>query len=187
MSISSSATAFQIRFGATVKVDRVQALLRDLLNLSKKQVLVGVPESTNPRKEGTMGNATLAFIHDNGSPLANIPARPFMKPGIRNCQENVNKELFAVAQAYLDKDGVTVDRRLHRAGMIAQNSIRKVINEGEGFSPLKRGTQLARLRKRKAAKKWTKEKREESMESMRPLVDTGQLRSSITYVVEEKS
>lgn len=179
-------TAISLKFGAAVKVDRIKDLLEDLLNLAKKQVLVGVPESTDAREDSPIGNAALAYIHDQGSPLANIPQREFMRPGIRNAQERINKELFQVAKAYLDDDEAKIDLHLHKAGLIAVSSIKSVINEGEGFAPLKRGTTLARLRQRKAAKKWEKEKREATMETMHPLVNTGELRNSIVYSIEEK-
>ena len=179
-----------------ITADRTNDLLKDLLELTKKVVLVGVPEASgraDVRKEEratkgqAMGNASLAYIHDNGSPLANIPARPFMKPGIAKVQEQINKELALVAKESLDKKEDRVDQHLHRAGLIASASIKNIINEGAGFTPLKRGTLLGRLRRRKAAKKWDKEKREEIMESMHPLIDTGQLRNSISYVIEKKT
>jgi hypothetical protein len=179
-------TAISLKFGAAVKVDRIKDLLEDLLNLAKKQVLVGVPESTDAREDSPIGNAALAYIHDQGSPLANIPQREFMRPGIRKAQEKINKELFQVAKAYLEEDEANVDLHLHKAGLIAASSIKSVLNEGEGFAPLKRGTTLARLRQRKAAKKWDKEKREATMGAMHPLVNTGELRGAITYVVEDR-
>lgn len=168
-------------------VDEVSAMVNDLLALTKKQVLVGVPEENDPRETGDgIGNASLAYIHDNGSPLANIPARPFMKPGIAKAQDRINDQLFAAAKAQMNDQPEEVDIRLNRAGLIAQSSIKGVINQGEGFEPLKRATKLARLRRRKAASKWDKNKREEVMDSMTPLRDTGALLNSIMYVVEEK-
>lgn len=166
-------------------VDHSNRLINDVLELTKKRLLVGVPEEENSREQGDgIGNAALAYIHDNGSPIAGIPARPFMKPGIKNAQERLNKELLLVAKSQLNDDPEQVDAHLNRAGLIAQNSIRSVINKGEGFEPLKRGTLLDRLRRRKAARKWDKERREEVMGSMHPLVDTGSMRNAVTYVVE---
>jgi hypothetical protein len=179
-------TAISLKFGATVRVDKIQALLTDLLNLAKKQVLVGVPESTNTREDSPIGNAALLYIHDQGSPLANIPQRESLIPGIKKVQERVNQELFETARAYLNEDEAGIDLHLHKAGLIASNSVKRTINEGEGFAPLKRGTMLGRLRQRKAAKKWDKEKREETMGAMHPLVNTAEMRNAITYVVEEK-
>ena len=167
--------------------DEVSTVVDDLLALTKKQVLVGVPEEEDPRESGAgIGNAALARIHDLGSPLAGIPARPFMGPGIAKAQDKINDQLFAAAKAQLNDKPEEVNIRLNRAGLVAQNSIKNVINQGEGFEPLKRGTMLARLRRRKAAGKWSKDKREATMESMHPLVDTGSMRNAIVYVVEDK-
>jgi len=180
------------------QVNKANALVNDLLSLVKKQVLVGVPGETNPRwlidgkgkskvkKPSAIGNATLAFIHDQGSPLQKIPARPFMQTGIKNCQDKILPEFMAIALAQLDVKKDQIDRRLNRIGLIAQSSIRNAITQGEGWPPLKRGTLLGRLRKRKALRRMPKERREEIMGSLRPLIDTGQLRSSISYVVRSR-
>ena len=157
-----------------------------IMKLLKKEVLVGVPENEDVREEGEMGNAALAYIHDNGSPVAGIPARPFMTPVIRNAQDRINTHFLASVKAQIENKPKIATEHLEKAGMIAQNSIRKVINEGEGFAPLKRSTKLGRLRRRKSAESWSEEKREEVMESFHPLVDTGQLRDSITYQVVRK-
>ena len=183
---------------AKVISDKTNKAIADLLGLTKKEVLVGVPDDNTrynqkPTKKDPEGggksdinNAALARIHDQGSPLQGIPARPFMIPGINAVQDKINRELFAAAKAQLSDDKNGVDAHLNSAGLIASSSIKNVINEGEGFSPLQRSTMLARLRKRKSAKKWSKEKREEIMDSMHPLIDTGQLRNSITYVIKDK-
>ena len=178
---------FDVNFRMTTKVDRVQKMVNDILKLTGKQVLVGVPDDRNTRKDGgPIGNAALAYIHDKGSPLQGIPARPFMEPGINQAQDRINNQMLATAKSQLAGDVDGVDRHLNRAGMIAQSSIRRIINEGVGFEPIKRSTALARLRKRAGARKWSKDRREEVMESMHPLIDTGQLRNSITYVVADK-
>lgn len=189
-------------FGISAKIKERQVIktnkmVNDLLELTNKQVLVGVPEEKDPRYIGkgkkkvllveSVGNATLAYIHDNGSPLQNIPARPFMDPGIKQAQDRILPEFMKIAQDQLSDKKDKIEARFNRIGMICQASIRNVINEGEGFTPLKRSTLLGRLRRRKAARKWTDERREEVMESFKPLVDSGQLRNSITYVVAEKS
>ena len=168
-----------------ISVKEVKTFIKDLLNLPKTSVYVGIPEQKDPRKEGReIGNAALAYIHDNGSPLRNIPARPFMQPGIKAVQDKINIHLKNAAKAVVDGKNDKVIVYLNRAGIVAASSIKNVINEGEGFAPLKRSTLLGRLRKRKAAKKWASKKREETMASMHPLVDTASMRNSISYFVE---
>lgn len=170
-----------------IQVNKFNKLIKNLTELTKKQILVGVSEDESARKNPDQeGNATIAYIHDNGSPLRRIPARPFMEPGIRNAQDAINLELTVVAKAQLESNKEKVDLYLNRVGLVAQNSIRKVITDGEGFTPLKRGTKLERLKRRKSYAKWSEEKKERYMGSMKPLIDTGQLRNSITYVVVDK-
>jgi hypothetical protein len=193
----------------------IQFLLKELEALSENRVLVGVPSEKASRtfsveewenREKTpikdlITNAELARIHDLGSPRQNIPARQFMKPGIAKAQNRINAEFKAAVQAKLNGNEEEMKVRLHRAGLIAQNSIRNIIRIGEGFEPLKRATLLARTRKRayawhqlskeqmqgasKAQKRQMRgEKREAIMSSMHPLQDTLQMLKSISYVVE---
>jgi hypothetical protein len=174
-------------FKATSSTDKMKSMVDSLLELTKKEVLVGVPSEKASRKNGgEINNAQLARIHDLGSPLASIPARPFMEPGISKAQDRISEQMLKAARAQLDGEVEKIDVALETAGVIASNSIKKVINEGEGFTPLKRATLLGRLRRRQEAKDWSKEKREEVMGSFHPLVDTGQLRNSVTYVVRNK-
>jgi hypothetical protein len=193
----------------------LEGLMTELKALSNNRVLVGVPsekssrsftpEEWENRKKNPLGrvnNAMLAYVHDNGSPAQGIPKRAFMKPGISKAQSRINTEFKAAAQAMLAGNKEEMNTRLHRAGLIAQNSIRNVIRQGEGFVPLKRATLLARSRRRgylwfqlskaemagidKSQRgSLRKQKREELMSSMHPLMDTNQMLKSIVYVVED--
>ncbi len=184
--------------------------INDIVSLSGKKVLVGVPAKDDPRKDGgKIGNAALAYIHDKGSPLNNIPARPFMNPGIAKEQEDINTHMLAAAKAQLNDNPEQVEMQLHKAGAKGRDGIKTVINDGEGFIPLSRETLLARTRKRKYLWKLTKEQRatlletgvgtkgiearrlmranrEIIMASMHPLIDTGALRNSINYVISDQ-
>jgi len=149
------------------------------------RVLVGVPEENDEREEG-IGNAALAMIHDKGSPLNGIPARPFMGPGIAKARRSIERELKTAATSIFAGATTEAVQALHRAGMRAAMSVKNVINTGEGFEPLKRGTLLGRMRRRKYLnKKLSRAEKEEYMASFHPLVDTGMLRDSITYVVDD--
>jgi hypothetical protein len=167
-------------------------LMKELKALSKNRVLVGVPEEENDRGDGTgIGNAALAYIHDNGSPKQGIPARPFMQPGIARAQNRINNFMFIAAKKFMsnDKDGGM--KALASAGLAAQNGIRGIIRDGVGFAPLKRGTLLGRIRKRKGLYNRFKkhpelsQDKEAMMASFKPLMDTNEMLKSITYVIEE--
>jgi hypothetical protein len=171
--------------------------------LVKKEVLVGVPadkaeRKTEPGEKEGMNNATIAYIQDNGSPAANIPARPFMQPGITAAQSPISARMKQAALNVIDGGEDAGDTALNQAGLIAQSSIRKVIGEGIP-PPLAPSTVANRFRQRK-----TKTRRKGETEYLRligqgssaedaqkatgikPLLNTGQLRNSITYVLRKR-
>lgn len=153
--------------GVTVVIDKTAALREALGKLMSQEVLAGVPEAKSSRDD-EMNNATLAYIHNFGSPAQNIPARPFLGPGIAKKQDEIVAELKAAGKEALDLKGNKIGQRLQRVGLLAQAGIRSMFGSGE-MAPLKPET-IAR----KGGKKTT------------PLIDTGQLRNSISYVVREK-
>lgn len=162
--------------------------LKDLETLSEKRVLVGVPGNSEERKDQELNNAQLAYIHDQGAPRAGIPARPFLIPGIAKVQNKINSLLKRCIQAKLDGDKVKEYDSLWKAGLVAQNSVRTIIMDNEGFEPIKRTTALGRLRKRKYLQgkfKGNKSLKEEFIGSFKALIDTGQLLKSITFVIEK--
>jgi len=136
-----------------IVVDHTSKLIKDLNELVGKEVLVGVPESKDARKLG-VGNASLAYIHDKGAPLQNIPARPFMEPGIKRAQKEINRHFLSAALARFAGETVKMEDSFEKVGLSAQSGIKRVINEGLGFTPLKRATRLGRLDRRKTAKRY---------------------------------
>lgn len=147
----------------------MDGLLKDLEILTKERVLVGIPASSEPRKEGgPLSNAEIAYIQNFGSPEKNIPAREFMYSGIKNAQEKIAKALRLAGQASLK--GEDPDRYLSQAGLIAQRAIRAKIVDGP-FDPLAKSTVEARVRRGKKSDK--------------PLIDTGQMKNAITYVLRK--
>lgn len=187
--------------------DKLADVLKNISGLVCKQVLVGIPDSTTERNdeddEGPMNNATLGYLHENGSPANNLPARPFLIPGIEDATSDIAGRLRKAADAALDGKADKVDQQLNAAGLIAQNSVKEKISTGD-FAPLSPSTVASRRYKR-----GTKSMRDSEREYMdmirsgaqaagfslaelqdaagiRPLIDTGQLRDSITYVIRKK-
>ena len=155
----------------TVTRDNAKNVIAAIQDMAKKHVLVGIPSSENGRNDGSIGNAALGAIHENGSGVRNIPARPFLKPGVAAAADQCAKLLKSAAQnAFTDKSAI--DKGLNAAGLVAQASVKKRIVSQEGFTPLKAATLAAR--KRKGAK------------GEKALIRTGQLLNSITYVVRKK-
>lgn len=158
--------------GVKVTVDRVSEVLQAISRLVAKDVLVGVPESETERKDDApINNATLAYIHEYGSPAANIPARPFLIPGIANAQGKVLERFKQAATSALDGNAQRADRQLDMAGQEAADSVQLKINSGP-FKELSERTLEERERR--------------GVTRVNPLIDTGQLRNSITYVVRKK-
>jgi hypothetical protein len=119
--------------------------------------------------ENKVTNAELLYIHTHGSRLQNIPPRPVIEPAIwaPGNKENIAAELkdAVVEVLHQNPQGATIHLKL--AGTVASN----------------------------AAKRWFTDPRNDWLPnsqktidrkgSDRPLIDTGELRRAITYVVEE--
>ena len=152
-----------------VAKDNVAAILAAVNALTETQVLVGIPSDAPARgdDEGDrpLTNAELGYIHEFGAPEANIPARPFLLPGVENARAAIAAEYRHAAEAALDGRNVAEAAHL-RVGITAQNAVRAKITEGP-FAPLAERT----LKRRKA--------RGRKGES--PLIDTGQMRASVTF------
>src|SRR5258708_13943696 len=81
-----------------VGTDRTAAVAMALKLMASMEVLVGIPAEKAPRtsaeaKSQPINNAALGYIHNYGSPTQNIPARPFMEPGITDSKAGIEKTL----------------------------------------------------------------------------------------------
>lgn len=184
-----------------ISQDQVPLLLRAVEDLTRTDVLVGIPGTTAERKpEGghtaPVNNAALGYIHEFGLPEHNIPARPFLRPGITEGLPRIINQLRLAARRTLDGalhgDHEAGTKALEMVGLTAQNAVRAYINRGVA-PPLAEFT----LRKRMATK--GKPKKGAAAELARratgaapgidlakPLIWTGQLRNSITYVLRPR-
>jgi hypothetical protein len=147
-------------------------LRAEIEEFKKKELLVGIPEAGGKRDDTRESNAAIGYIQETGSPVNNIPARPFLRPGVKKVEKRIVAELRKGAINTLSHGISALDNAYARAGIIAQNSVKAIIRAGEGFAPLAPSTLAARKR---AGAKGTK-----------PLIRTGQLINSITYVVRSK-
>jgi len=183
-------------------------VIKAIKELSRTSVYVGVPglgtPGQSPRADGKMTNASLAYIHETGSPAQNIPARPFLRPGVRDSKGKWSKYLNQAAEAALKGESGVMRRSLETAGQIAVSAVKNRITAGIP-PPIKPATMAARARHRGGKTKAQRAKRAAERAAYRqfhsrykkgddvliggvtPLVDTAQLLNSITYVVEQKS
>lgn len=180
-------------------IDRFQDIQRSLQELAKKDVLVGVPQASSNRKDSKeVTNAELVYMHthgvrklsmrqenqeamdsgapysqayqmylqSHGSPLWNSPPRPIIEPAIEAHKE----ELAALLRGALEKalDGRPFEVELQKAGMKGQNVTRAWFTDPRnGWAPNSPVT---------IAKKG----------SSIPLIDTAEMRKSITWVLRDK-
>lgn len=154
-----------------IKTDNMKDVKAATKLLTQSSVYVGVPDTGADRgNSDPINNAALAYIHDNGAPAANIPARPFMRPGIENAKDAIDAQFQRAAKAAYNGDAQGVSNGLNGAGLAAQSSIKKKIVEGP-FAPLAAATLAQRQAK--------------GFKGTKPLIVTGKLLNSITYVVRK--
>jgi hypothetical protein len=143
-------------------------LVDSLKRLGKSDVLVGWPEDGQARRGGGPTNAMLAHLHTNGSPLQNIPARPILEPAI-NYPPNkalISAELGKAAAAAVEGNPQLAKQQLNRAGLVAVNAVKRWFTEPANHWAPNAPATIARKG------------------SDKPLIDTGQLRASVTFIVE---
>lgn len=145
--------------------DKLASTLKAIRELAMQEVKVGFPEGSASREGDDLNNPTIAYIHEYGAPAANIPARPFLIPGVRNSLPQVEKIMKAGAIDALDGKS-SAKGTMRQVGLVAQGAVQQKISDGP-FVPNKPETI-----RRKGSNK--------------PLIDRGELRKSVNFVVEDK-
>ena len=152
-------------------------IVKALEKLAGKRLLVGIPSELT-RSGDPITNATLGYIHEMGSPARNIPARPFLYPGVTKSQGEWMPYLRQAAEAALAGDEGRMDRALDAAGGTARDAVKNTItSQSEGPAPIKEET----VRRSRSVGR-----RSLSPAEATPLVDIGELLNSITYVIEDR-
>lgn len=155
-----------------VTLDRVPQIAAGLRKLATTRVMAGVPADRAGRNESgdDINNAGLMKIHEDGAPEVGIPARPVVHPAIKEVQGQLTASLKKAGDFGLDGQVDKMTKQFYATGFIAQNAMRKKITTGP-FVPLAPST----LAKRKA----------KGHKSEKPLIETGQLRRALTFVVRK--
>lgn len=147
--------------------------------LLKKKLLVGIPAANNQRQGEAVGNVLLGYVHEFGSPARNIPARPFLVPGINAAMDQVKGYMEQAAlKAFI---GEPFDQELGSAGQAAVNSVQGRIRAGIP-PPLLPATVRARQRRSTGS---TYRRAAKSPGDTTPLIDTASLLESITWVIRD--
>lgn len=167
-------------FARTSKRPEVQEALR---LLTSRAVYVGIPGKApeDIRQDGRPPNHILGYIHEYGSPSANIPPRPFLHPGVKRAQPEIDAGYKAAFRAALDGNVKAMDDLLERMGIKTVSAV-KLYMATAPFEPLKPSTIANRYRSR-----LTKGRRQEEVDKdaslIRPLINTGSLRDAIQHLI----
>lgn len=193
--VKGIATVTKTGKGFSTIVGKLQAL-------TKKEVLVGIPQERSKRPgDGDMvNNAELLYLHTHGvrssamrtemqpsiksgmkysaahslyvqthgSPAYSIPPRPVLQPAIKNSRTVIGKQIAGAYRAAMHGDMTGAERGLELAGTVAQNAARAWFDNPKNKWP----PNSAQTIKAKG--------------SDSPLIDTGEMRKSITYVIRDK-
>lgn len=162
-----------------VTADFTKDFNETISRFKKDAVLVGIPSQDNSREDESdsgsdeIGNAAILAINHFGSEEAHIPPRPVLTIGIKNAQESIALQFKTAAQQALSKGVSALETYYNRAGQIAANSCKQVINQQDGIKEPADSTIKARKYLTKSGFKGTK-----------ALLVTGQMRNAITYIVQ---
>lgn len=159
----------------TIK-DRVPEILKAVRDLTKKEVLVGVPDENagrqpEPGEPADVSNAVIGYVMEFGDPERNIPARASLVPGVTSAIPDITKRMKSGAEQALSGSPEAAEKAMHAAGLMAQAAVQRKITDGP-FVPLSPVTLAERRRRGRTGEK--------------PLIDTGQYRRAITYVIRKK-
>lgn len=153
-----------------VTEDNQVEFMKTINSFRNDNVLVGIPSTDSNRNDNSpINNATILAINEFGSPVNNIPPRPVMAIGIRLAQDAIAAEFAKAAKGAWTKGVAAINQYYERAGIIASNSIKRVINEQIDIE----GPAEATLKGRESR----------GFKGTKALIVTGQLRNAITYVI----
>lgn len=157
-----------------VKTDiSLNQLEKAIKELVKNNVLVGVPRDKDIRQgdsqydnyENEVTNASLMYLHTNGSPLQNIPARPVIEAALFAYRPRIVKGMKQIILDVLT--GKPANSGFEKVGLLSQNICQDWFDDPKNnWAPNAPMTIALKG-------------------SDKPLIDTGQLRKSIVYIVDK--
>lgn len=164
------------RTGVTVTIDRARDIFKHTVELTKKEVLVGIPAEKAERDDGgPINNATIGYIQEFGAPSRNIPARPHLLPGVKAYEPQAITRFRNAATAAMDGKPQEIDRQFNAAGLEAVSSVRAKITDGL-TPPLNPKTIYARQHRNTQPRRY----------GTQPLIDYGDYLRHISFVIRDK-
>ena len=159
-----------------VTKDFTADVLEVVKRFKRDAVVVGIPAEEATRKDDNeINNATLLAINHFGSEANGIPPRPVLTIGLEKAQDEITDQFKNIAKLALSKGFAGLEQGYERVGMIAANSVKRVINDQTDIDPPADST----LRSRKYLTST-------GFKGIKALLVTGQLRNSITYIVRRR-
>lgn len=141
-------------------------LIFKLNKIINRKILVGIPMQEEDAKKAT--NAQKLYYNSMGSPLKKIPSRKVLEPAIEDKLDEIGFELNKGVVMGLVAGEEEMDKAYNRAGLMAQQAcVNWFDNPKNNWAP--------------NAPYTIKQKGSDS-----PLIDTGEMRKSITYIIEDK-
>ena len=194
--------------------DRFGDLQNAISSLIKKDILVGIPSDDSERgdikkkKHGSISrisdainNAQLLYIHSHGvrkkamrkemkantdkgmkysaahslyvqthgSPLWHSPPRPVLEPAIEANKEAIANQHGKAIKAALDGKPAVLEAELNKTGALAESAAKSWFEDPRNGWPLNTQATI------------------EAKDSDQPLIDKGEMRKAITYVMRDKA
>lgn len=141
-------------------------LMSSLNKIINRKILVGIPMEERNSQKAT--NAEKLYYNSMGSPLKKIPSRKVLEPAIEDKLDEIGFELNKGVVMGLVAGEEEMDKAYNRAGLMAQQAcVNWFDNPKNNWAP--------------NAPYTIKQKGSDS-----PLIDTGEMRKSITYIIEDK-
>lgn len=184
------------------EISKTIDVFRSINYLKNRNILVGIPSfsAKNSRDDTKLTNAQIGYINEFGSPAKNIPARPFLRPGVKEQQPEISKKFKAAGRAATKGDIAEIEKIYQGLALTVPAGVQEYILRGLQ-PPLANITlaqrNLARLTKshrdaeieeilRRAGIETGKFKDTPTDRLNLPLVNTGQLLRSIEGFVRGK-
>ena len=172
----------------TVTKDNVAKMLREVEELTSARLLIGLPGKTADRKgdgggKDPINNPTIGYIMEMGAPEANIPARPFLVPGVAAAQDECIALMKEGARKALGGQKGAADGAMNKAGMAAVSAVQQRILSNIP-PPLSETAIRDRWNRQKARK--GKPIPRSFRDSVVALINTGAFYRAITYVIRKK-
>lgn len=142
--------------GAGSAKDAIEKALKDFM--TDKYVTIGIHEDAGMHDDSDITNAQLGAVQEFGTDNGNIPARPWLRPGV----ESGNEEYLNIITDAIENDQ-PLEQALEVVGVVAVAKVQQYMIDLK--SPPNAPQTIARKG------------------SSNPLIDTGSLKSSVTHKV----